>query len=89
MLRQGKAQRIDTESRSYSGNREEAQQMTSETGLKVTYVALPWSSTCCHITFFYLIMFLMWTTFYSPYRICYDIASVFCFGFWAARHVGS
>ena len=37
---------------------------------------------------FYLLIYLMWTSL-SFYQICYSIISVLCFGFLAARYVGS
>ena len=39
--------------------------------------------------FFFSSVFVVMDQFLSHSGICYNIAPVFCFGFWAKRHVGS
>ena len=38
---------------------------------------------------FVVVLFHKWTTFKVFCRICYNIVSIFCFGFLTMRHVGS
>ena len=47
------------------------------------------SSVHGHFIYFFFKIFWVWTIFWSLYWICDNIASVLCFGFLAARHVGA